>query len=227
MGQPRSRPMSSTRWCDTSRVARLTHQARVRACLSAGVRALGMAGCAAVILAAATNVSQARVVARSEAVLLARSVSSRQTSRHAPGAVAASAGRGCRVTSTSSADPNELLGVQFVSPSTGWLVAADRVLATTDGGKRWIVEERTSTTQFNSVDFVDAAHGWVVGTNELLRTADGGRRWQALAEPCPAIDSVDFASPSVGFAVAGAARLRRGRLSGGQHRGVDNRFTAG
>lgn len=97
----------------------------------------------------------------------------------------------------------ELLGVQFVSRSTGWVVGSDDILATADGGQHWSLVERTSTTQFSSLDFVDAAHGWVVGTNELLVTDDGGRYWQALAEPCPAIDSVDFVSPLNGFAVAG------------------------
>lgn len=128
----------------------------------------------------------------------------------AVGARAPSRG-GCRW--TGAAAIGALVGVQFVSASIGWVVADDRILATSDGGERWQVQERSNTAQWGSLDFVDARHGWVVGTNELLTTADGGRHWRALAEPCPAIGLVDFVSPQVGFAVAGQNSLPRNQTA--------------
>ena len=102
--------------------------------------------------------------------------------------------------------PNALTGVQFVSPTHGWVVGLRQILATSDGGRHWAVQD-SGSLGLMSVDFVDGEHGWAAGVRTLLRTSDGGRRWTALAEPCPAIRQVTFVSQSVGFAVAGGTAL--------------------
>jgi hypothetical protein len=97
-----------------------------------------------------------------------------------------------------------LSAVQFVSPSAGWVVGSDRILHTTDGGRHWVVQFRTSqAAQLGTVDFIDASDGWVTGASEVLATTDGGAHWRALPEPCRAIRTVHFVSPDVGFGVAG------------------------
>src|SRR5258708_8795426 len=97
-----------------------------------------------------------------------------------------------------------LSAVQFVSPSAGWVVGSDRILHTTDGGRHWVVQSRTSqAAQLGTVDFIDASDGWVTGASEVLATTDGGAHWRALPEPCRAIRTVHFVSPDVGFGVAG------------------------
>jgi photosystem II stability/assembly factor-like uncharacterized protein len=62
-------------------------------------------------------------------------------------------------------------GVDFVNPSSGWIVGSDTVLHTTDGGSTW-VEQRTplspqspSQTQLSmrGVAAVDSTHAWAVG----------------------------------------------------------------
>ncbi len=111
-----------------------------------------------------------------------------------------------------------LTGVQFVSASRGWVVGARQILATTDGGHSWAVQQ-TGNLGLASADFIGNDTGWAVGADTLLTTSDGGQRWTALPEPCPVIRSVHFASATVGFAIAGGAPLEPGSLaptSGGQ-----------
>ncbi len=95
-----------------------------------------------------------------------------------------------------------LTGVQFVSPQQGWAVGGDRILATSDGGAHWQIQDR-GKLRLSSLDFVNARDGWAVGRNRVLATTDGGEHWNALPEPCPLLDAVHFVNLSVGFAVAG------------------------
>jgi hypothetical protein len=103
---------------------------------------------------------------------------------------------------------HELAAVQFVSPTTGWVVGADRVLATTDGGKVWSRQRSASGADYSGLDAIDANHAWVVGRHQVIGTTNGGATWHRLAEPCPVISSVHFISPSDGYAVAGGKLLR-------------------
>jgi len=99
-----------------------------------------------------------------------------------------------------------LTGVQFVSAADGWVVGQDKILATTDGGRQWTVQD-SGQLDLTSVDFVSTEAGWAVGTHSVLATLDGGAHWAALPEPCPLIRSVHFVSPDVGFAVAGGRNV--------------------
>jgi hypothetical protein len=87
-----------------------------------------------------------------------------------------------------------------VSPTRGWAVGQDVILATADGGQRWSVQDR-GRLNLTAVDFISPQVGWAVGTGSLLRTTDGGARWIPLPDPC--VRSVHFVSASVGFAIAG------------------------
>jgi Photosynthesis system II assembly factor YCF48 len=100
----------------------------------------------------------------------------------------------------------ELTGIEFVSASQGWVVGQHDILATTDGGATWTVQDQ-GRLNLTAVDFVDDADGWAAGTSSLLRTTDGGQTWMALPDPCPGIRSVHFATPQAGFAIAGGVNL--------------------
>jgi hypothetical protein len=101
-----------------------------------------------------------------------------------------------------SADLDSLADVRFVSRSTGWVLGPDYLLATSDAGSRWKVDLRSRTSSWSALDFISASTGWVIGTHDLLVTTDGGRGWRALPQTCPAIRSLNFVTPRVGFAIA-------------------------
>jgi hypothetical protein len=121
----------------------------------------------------------------------------------------AAASPGCRraQSPTPSDEGAGLAAVQFVSTTTGWVVGADRVLATTDGGAVWVRQRASRGADYSAIDAIDAQHAWVVGRHQLIRTTDGGASWQRLPEPCPAVSSVHFISASRGFAVSGERLL--------------------
>lgn len=96
--------------------------------------------------------------------------------------------------------------MQFASAADGWVVGQDKILATTDGGQHWSLQDR-GQLDLTSVDFVSSKVGWAVGTHAVLATSDGGARWAPLPEPCPLIRSVHFVSPAIGFAVAGGRNV--------------------
>jgi photosystem II stability/assembly factor-like uncharacterized protein len=123
-----------------------------------------------------------------------------------PTASPVTARRGCPVTPDHGLSPGVLTGVQFVSAAQGWVVGQDMILATTDGGRHWTVQDR-GQLNLTSVDFIGNGAGWAVGADSLLATSDGGAHWTALAEPCPLIRSVHFVSATVGFAVAGGSDI--------------------
>jgi hypothetical protein len=80
------------------------------------------------------------------------------------------------------------------------VVGQREILATSDGGRRWTVQD-SGSLDLTSVDFISAQVGWAVGSHSVLTTTDGGAHWTALADPC--IRSVHFVSSHVGFAIAG------------------------
>jgi hypothetical protein len=114
--------------------------------------------------------------------------------------------------------PDALTGVQFVSASRGWVVGTRQILATTNAGGSWHVQD-TGNLNLVSADFIGNAVGWAVGASTVLTTNDGGQRWAALPEPCPVVRSVHFVSPQTGFAIAGGSDFAASSLSplsGGQ-----------
>ena len=106
----------------------------------------------------------------------------------------------CPAVSEDGALPGYLSGIQFVSPARGWVVGKREILATSDGGRQWTVQD-SGSLDLTSVDFISAEVGWAVGTDSVLATTDGGAHWTALADPC--IRSVHFVSSQDGFAIAG------------------------
>src|SRR5260370_19106696 len=92
----------------------------------------------------------------------------------------------------------EFVGVDFISATTGWVVATRTLLGTTDGGHSWR-QLGEPPTPIRSVHFASATQGWGIagGTDpqsihgwlvprdggSLVWTFDGGLTWRTLSGP--------------------------------------------
>jgi photosystem II stability/assembly factor-like uncharacterized protein len=88
--------------------------------------------------------------------------------------------------------PSGASDMDFVNPTTGWLVGAASIFRTTDGGQTWTTQYTNSDGfSLRRVSFVDTQHGWALGSHPywgqsqpdrlLLRTTDGGADWSPVA----------------------------------------------
>ncbi|MGH9822423.1 MAG: WD40/YVTN/BNR-like repeat-containing protein [Blastocatellia bacterium] len=92
--------------------------------------------------------------------------------------------------------PGALNGIQFLNPTTGWVVGSDDkgggvLFHTTDGGETWSSQKLPVKGVPTSIHFVDSEKGWIVGSNpapggdeysqggpsDILATTDGGKTW--------------------------------------------------
>lgn len=109
--------------------------------------------------------------------------------------------------------------VDFVNPTTGWIVTSDarhddrlHVVATIDAGTTWnrvgsiLVPRDLQGARVSSASFADARNGWIMLTassndssdgNVLYHTANAGRSWQMMPTP-PAAGTIDFVSATTG-----------------------------
>ncbi len=91
----------------------------------------------------------------------------------------------------------------------GWAMTTDgRVLRTADGGKQWELVSAFGRHRIRQIQFVNREDGWVLsassesGSSFVWITTDGGRTWHRQQLPGH-IDSLDFVSPSRGWAAGG------------------------
>ena len=72
----------------------------------------------------------------------------------------------------------------FSSPESGWGLARDRVVRTTDGGQSWKPVFMPSYSFFAEIAISEDGQGWLMGqtTNKLAvwRSEDGGEKWQSV-----------------------------------------------
>lgn len=102
--------------------------------------------------------------------------------------------------------PVAIMNLHMVSPQDGFAWGPGRkgsvILATTDGGRRWV---RVGTTPSRVMDaaFSTARVGYVVTSHgQLLKTIDGGRHWVSLRQSAR---SVSFTSATRGYVLNGLA----------------------
>jgi photosystem II stability/assembly factor-like uncharacterized protein len=117
----------------------------------------------------------------------------------------------------------ELLGVSFVSPSSGWVLGYEYdssvVLRTSNSGATW-TSQTVSVAQrlhLNGVSFTDASTGIAVGGHigqgtfffeavdgVILRTTDGGTAWGIVSsDSTEYLASVTFKDATNGWAIGG------------------------
>jgi photosystem II stability/assembly factor-like uncharacterized protein len=110
-----------------------------------------------------------------------------------------------------------LVGIDFVSATTGWVVGAEgSVYKTTDGGSIWLRQRHDTSQFYTGVSFVSTTEGWVCGNSTILHTTDGGITWVTQAVPAGA-DAIEvrFVDSQNGWA-AGALRTILHTTNGGQ-----------
>ena len=78
--------------------------------------------------------------------------------------------------------PSTLIkSIDFPDAAHGWAVCDDgNIVATSNGGSTWSVQDSPTSSTLWSVDFVDASNGWSVGDDGIvLHTTSGGISWTA------------------------------------------------
>lgn len=104
----------------------------------------------------------------------------------------------------------DLHGVCFADPSTGWAVGdAGAIVATTDGGASWQPQTSGVAASLLDIACVDEEHAWVVGAGGIvLATFDGGASW-ATQTGCSGgtLGSVDFVDADRGWAVGASGAV--------------------
>jgi photosystem II stability/assembly factor-like uncharacterized protein len=113
---------------------------------------------------------------------------------------------------TSVGNQQHVTGLDFISPTTGWLVGVGHPHITNDGGNTWTQQSvpNQGSLDLLGINFSDANNGWAVGGSELgggtiLHTSDGGTTWtvQVPNGTTVGLQAVQFADASHGWAVGG------------------------
>lgn len=101
-----------------------------------------------------------------------------------------------------------------MTPSVGWLVGHDGLVARTeDGGVSWLKQQialpydegRKAKTTLMDVFFINSERGWICGNDGvILSTTDSGRTWTTTMSPTKkTLVSIRFVDASHGWAVGG------------------------
>jgi photosystem II stability/assembly factor-like uncharacterized protein len=96
----------------------------------------------------------------------------------------------------------DLLGLSFLSVSTGWAAGSGgAIMRTGDGGQSWTLQPTNAyDTTFYDIDMLNASEGWAVGgvndrSGRIYRTVSGGASWARVNSPATSfiweVDAVD------------------------------------
>ena len=99
---------------------------------------------------------------------------------------------------------NSLYGIDFISPSTGWVVGdLGVILKTTDGGQNWNPQIIGELTLLVAINFIDSTNGWIVGeSGTILKTTDAGINWvKQTSSTTEMLRDVNFIDTSLGWVI--------------------------
>ena len=116
---------------------------------------------------------------------------------------------------TSTGGFNKLLSLHMVNASTGWLLTANTVLRTTDGGVHWknVTPPGITLTQSSIADFLTASIASLAtpqsdgASTQVLHTADGGQTWQQAIIQMRFPRQISFIDAQHGWVLAGVQPL--------------------
>jgi len=124
--------------------------------------------------------------------------------------LAASFGQAASRASKERLWPDNLFGVDFVSPSVGYVSGyAGSLLRTRDGGQTWEWSQVGVDELLRRVVFVNETQGWVVGhRGTILHTDNGGNSWHVQHRvPGIYLRDIAFADSKHGWAVGHEATI--------------------
>ncbi len=105
--------------------------------------------------------------------------------------------------------------IQFFDEKTGWVAGirlspttktqSALIQKTTDGGRKWVVQETGKEDILEDIFFLDDKQGWAVGENGIiLYTNNGGDTWREQTSGTEEkLRSIQFVDKHVGWAVGG------------------------
>ncbi|MGH9056488.1 MAG: WD40/YVTN/BNR-like repeat-containing protein [Acidimicrobiales bacterium] len=109
----------------------------------------------------------------------------------------------------SGVTPGPVLGMSFITSSEGWLVTAEGLYATKDGGSSWASLPQPPVSggqgegihvQLNWVEQLTPENAWgITNEDQLFVTMDGGTSWHAVRTPAPQTEGACFSSPAEGL----------------------------
>lgn len=104
-------------------------------------------------------------------------------------------------------DINGGIGLQFTSPTTGWITKHSELFTTSDGGYTWrVVFTNPYTVNCSNSYFINDSIGFLSSdsaywSTTLLRTTDSGENWSVLTDTLMGITTPYFFSENLGFIV--------------------------
>ncbi|MFT5334101.1 MAG: photosystem II stability/assembly factor-like uncharacterized protein [Halioglobus sp.] len=101
--------------------------------------------------------------------------------------------------------PDNLFGVDFVDPQTGWAAGYyGTILKTVDGGGSWTHISLPNTDLIRRIQFLDKDRGWLVThRGRIMSSSDGGTTWETryLDDDRINLRNINFFDASIGWAV--------------------------
>lgn len=115
-----------------------------------------------------------------------------------------------------AAKTSDLLTVDFVSPTQGFVGGTNgTLLATADGGQSWQNLSQPTLGAIRKLCFTSATVGWAATATGLYRTTNASQTWQRIANATSALNDVQFVTPQVGYAVGSQSEILK-TTNGGQ-----------
>ncbi len=106
---------------------------------------------------------------------------------------------------------DNLTGVSFGSPDTGWIIGSGgNLIKTVNGGEGWEFQKENTGDNFRDIIFVDENEGWVcTGAKKIFHTPDGGATWETQYLPGQYLStaSIFFINAETGWACGSYDRI--------------------
>ncbi|HSL88322.1 MAG TPA: YCF48-related protein [Ignavibacteriaceae bacterium] len=92
------------------------------------------------------------------------------------------------------------IGLQFTSPTTGWITKHSELFTTSDGGYTWrVVFNNPYIMNYSNSYFINDSIGFISSDTALFRTTDSGEDWEAIEDTLGSFIRTYFYDENLGF----------------------------